>query len=120
MDTSDRTKHSVSCTNEYDDASFFNEYAKMARSQNGLPAAGEWHQLRPLFPPLQGKLVLDLGCGYGWHCKFAEEQGAAQGLGIDLSRRMLKEAKNITREQILNTGFAISGTMSTPKTPGIT
>ncbi len=44
MDTSDRTKHSVSCTNEYDDASFFNEYAKMARSQNGLPAAGEWHQ----------------------------------------------------------------------------
>ena len=119
MDTSDRTQHSVSCTNEYDDASFFNEYAKMARSQNGLPAAGEWHQLRPLFPPLQGKRVLDLGCGYGWHCKFAEEQGAAQVLGIDLSRWMLKEAKNITREQILNTGFAISGTMSTPKTPGI-
>lgn len=80
-------------TSEYDNESFFNEYAKMARSQGGLPAAGEWHQLKPLFPPLQGKQVLDLGCGYGWHCKFAEEQGASQVLGIDLSQRMLNEAQ---------------------------
>lgn len=65
----------------------------MARSQGGLPAAGEWHQLKPLFPRLQGKKVLDLGCGYGWHCKFAEEQGAVQVLGIDISQRMLNEAQ---------------------------
>ena len=57
--------------NEYDDPHFFQEYAKMDRSQGGLPAAGEWHQLQPLFPPLEGKAVLDLGCGYGWHCKYA-------------------------------------------------
>lgn len=73
MDTS-----KASPVSEYDRESFFNEYAKMARSQGGLSAAGEWHQLKPLFPNLQGKRVLDLGCGYGWHCKFAEEQGAAQ------------------------------------------
>ncbi len=78
---------------EYDNEAFFNEYAKMARSQGGLPAAGEWHQLKPLFPPMQGKKVLDLGCGYGWHCKFAAEQGAEEVLGIDLSVRMLEEAK---------------------------
>ena len=78
---------------EYDNELFFNEYAKMARSQGGLEAAGEWHQLKPLFPPMQGKKVLDLGCGYGWHCKFAVEQGAEEVLGIDLSTGMLGEAR---------------------------
>ncbi len=79
--------------NEYDNEHFFAEYAKMDRSQKGLSGAGEWHQLKPLFPPLRGKAVLDLGCGYGWHCKFAAEQGAARVLGIDLSRNMIAEAE---------------------------
>lgn len=34
--------------NEYDDNDFFEEYAKMPRSKDGLAAAGEWHQLKPL------------------------------------------------------------------------
>ena len=72
-------------SNEYDNEVFFTQYAAMSRSRDGLSAAGEWHQLKPLFPSLAGKSVLDLGCGYGWHCKFSEEQGAARGLGIDLS-----------------------------------
>ncbi|MCI9077931.1 MAG: class I SAM-dependent methyltransferase [Lachnospiraceae bacterium] len=79
--------------NEYDNEKFFEEYAKMSRSTEGLSAAGEWHQLKPLFPPLYGKTVLDLGCGYGWHCKFAAEQGATQVLGLDLSQKMINEAE---------------------------
>ena len=79
--------------NEYDNEKFFREYAKMSRSREGLKAAGEWHQLKPLFPPLQGKKVLDLGCGYGWHCTFAAEQGAVRVLGLDLSEKMIEEAK---------------------------
>ncbi len=79
--------------NHYDNEHFFNQYAKMPRSKSGLPSAGEWRQLKPLFPPLHGKCVLDLGCGYGWHCKFAEEQGASSVLGIDLSQKMIEEAK---------------------------
>lgn len=78
--------------NEYDNGHFFEEYAKMPRSRDGLRAAGEWHQLKPLFPPLEGKSVLDLGCGYGWHCKFAAEQGAVRVLGLDLSEKMIAEA----------------------------
>lgn len=77
----------------YDDLAFFNEYAKMSRSQYGLEGAGEWHQLKPLFPALSDKTVLDLGCGYGWHCKYAADQGAASVLGIDRSERMIQEAK---------------------------
>ena len=84
--------------NEYDNGKFFEEYAKMPRSREGLSAAGEWHQLRPLFPPLQGKSVLDLGCGYGWHCKFSAEKGAVRVLGIDASQKMIEEAKRRNKE----------------------
>lgn len=79
--------------NQYDDAAFFQEYAKMTRSRQGLAGAGEWRQFRRMFPPLEGKSVLDLGCGYGWHCRYAVEQGASEALGIDLSQRMLREAE---------------------------
>ncbi len=85
--------------NEYDNERFFEEYAKMPRSRDGLSAAGEWHQLKPLFPPLAGKTVLDLGCGYGWHCSFAAEQGAVKVLGLDLSRKMIEEAKRRNAEK---------------------
>ncbi len=77
----------------YDNERFFEAYAKMPRSRNGLQAAGEWSQLKPLFPPLAGKTVLDLGCGYGWHCRFAASQGASQVFGIDVSFKMIEEAK---------------------------
>lgn len=80
-------------SSEYDNEIFFEAYAKMPRSIDGLSSAGEWHQLRPLFPPLDGKKVLDLGCGYGWHCKYAAEQGAVRVLGLDLSRKMIEAAK---------------------------
>lgn len=83
----------------YDDERFFKEYAKMSRSRDGLSATGEWHQLRPLFPLLQGKTVLDLGCGYGWHCSFAAKQGAVRVLGLDLSKKMIAEAKRRNAEK---------------------
>ena len=78
---------------EYDNEGFFREYAKMTRSQLGLAGAGEWSQLKPLFPNLMGKSVLDLGCGYGWQCKFAAEQGVMCVLGIDRSAKMVAEAQ---------------------------
>lgn len=65
----------------------------MDRSRKGLEGAGEWHQLKPMFPDLNGKTVLDLGCGYGWHCKYAVECGAKQVLGIDQSENMVRTAK---------------------------
>ena len=78
--------------NIYDNSEFFAAYAEMGRSKDGLKAAGEWHQLQPLFPNLQGKKVLDLGCGYGWHCKYAAQMGATEILGIDSSQKMIAKA----------------------------
>ncbi len=48
--------------------------------------------VEPLFPKLQGKKVLDLGCGYGWHCKYAAQMGATEILGIDSSQKMIAKA----------------------------
>lgn len=79
---------------EYDDENFFNQYAKMSRSMEGLNAAGGWHQFKELIPPLKGKTVLDLGCGYGWHCVYAVQQGADKVTGLDCSKKMLAEALN--------------------------
>lgn len=79
--------------NKYDDSRFFAQYSQMARSTNGLKGAGEWHILKTMLPHFTGKRVLDLGCGFGWHCQYAVEQGASFALGIDLSANMLEEAK---------------------------
>lgn len=78
--------------NHYDDPAFFEAYAQMDRSRFGLEAAGEWQQMQPLFPELSGKAVLDLGCGYGWHCRYATERGAAKVVGIDQSEKMIARA----------------------------
>ncbi len=79
--------------NIYDDKQFFDQYAKMTRSKKGLEGAVEWNQFKAMFPNLSEKQVLDLGCGYGWHCKYALECGARMVLGIDLSEKMIEEAK---------------------------
>lgn len=79
--------------NIYDDPTFFQAYGQMDRSRMGLEGAGEWHQFKRLFPELEGKTVLDLGCGYGWHSAYAAERGAASVTAIDQSGRMIGEAR---------------------------
>lgn len=79
--------------NHYDDKTFFDKYAQMTRSVDGLSGAGEWPTLKKMLPDFAGKRVLDLGCGYGWHCRYAAEMGAASVVGLDLSERMLARAR---------------------------
>lgn len=87
--------------NKYDDINFFNVYKQMARSVKGLEGAGEWHELKKMFPDFRGKHVLDLGCGFGWHCRYAQEHGAESVIGIDLSENMLNQAKAMTKSTII-------------------
>lgn len=88
--------------NKYDDPVFFEKYGQMSRSRQGLDGAGEWETLKKLLPDFQGKRVLDLGCGYGWHCIYAMEQGAASAVGIDISEKML----GVAREKTANPNVA--------------
>ena len=82
----------------YDDPACFAAYATLPRSMHGLDAAPEWPSLRALLPPLAGLRVVDLGCGFGWFCRWAAAQGAASVLGLDLSERMLERAVRATAD----------------------
>ena len=80
--------------NIYDDPAFFDAYSKLGRSVDGLAGAAEWPALMALLPDLRGLNVVDLGCGYGWFCRWAREQGAETVLGLDGSQKMLERAKS--------------------------
>lgn len=82
--------------NKYDDPGFYDNYSRMPRSVGGLEAAGEWPVFRDLLPDLNGKKVLDIGCGYGWHCRYARERQARAVVGVDLSEKMLERAREST------------------------
>jgi SAM-dependent methyltransferase len=84
--------------NIYDDPEFFAGYNRMGRSVEGLAGEAEWPALRALLPDLRGLRVVDLGCGFGWFCRFAREQGAAQVLGLDVSQKMLARAMATTSD----------------------
>lgn len=84
--------------NIYDNQTFFDGYAQLSRSVQGLEGAPEWPTIRSILPDLQGKKVVDLGCGYGWFCRSAREQGATQVLGMDLSEKMLGKAQEMTED----------------------
>src|SRR5579863_2029405 len=84
--------------NKYDDPGFFATYSQMARSIGGLDAAGEWPAFRALLPSLRDKHVLDLGCGFGWHCRYAREQQARSVVGVDLSEKMIARARESTND----------------------
>jgi ubiquinone/menaquinone biosynthesis C-methylase UbiE len=79
--------------NIYDNAEFFEGYSRLPRSVQGLDGAPEWPALRALLPDLRGAKVLDLGCGFGWFCRWAATHGAAQVTGMDVSEKMLARAR---------------------------
>ncbi|HEU0058676.1 MAG TPA: class I SAM-dependent methyltransferase [Hyphomicrobiaceae bacterium] len=84
--------------NIYDDPNFFCAYGQLPRSLQGLDAAPEFPALRALLPNLGGSDVLDLGCGYGWFCRWARSQGAGRVTGVDVSERMLARAHAMTND----------------------
>ena len=88
--------------NVYDNPEFFEGYSRLSRSVEGLDGAAEWPALRALVPELRGLRVLDLGCGFGWFCRWARQQGAAAVLGIDVSEKMLARARAATADAAIS------------------
>ncbi|MDO9433588.1 MAG: class I SAM-dependent methyltransferase [Phenylobacterium sp.] len=84
--------------NIYDQAEFFAAYSQLGRSLAGLDGAAEWPALQAMLPEMDGLDVVDLGCGFGWFCRWARENGAARVLGLDLSEKMLARARSGTSD----------------------
>lgn len=91
--------------NIYDDPDFFAGYSQLPRSVHGLGAAAEWPELQRLLPPIAGLDVVDLGCGFGWFCRWAAERGATSVLGLDVSQNMLDRARADTEPSSLTVEY---------------
>ena len=79
--------------NIYDNEVFFEGYKKLRDREFNANKLFEIPALFSLLPDLTGLTILDLGCGFGEHCKGFIERGAAKVVGIDISEKMLEVAK---------------------------
>jgi ubiquinone/menaquinone biosynthesis C-methylase UbiE len=87
--------------NVYDNQDFFEAYAQLRRSVQGLNGAPEWPSIAKMLPKMEGLNVVDLGCGYGWFCRDARQKGAKHVLGLDISEKMLNKAKEMTSDSAI-------------------
>jgi len=82
----------------YDTENFFELYQKLRANPISLNNIVEKPTMLSLLPELQGKKLLDLGCGTGEHLQLYLQRGAAHVVGMDLSAAMLTQAeKNLTQ-----------------------
>lgn len=79
--------------NIYDNEIFFEGYKKIRDNEVNANNLFEIPALFSMMPDLKEKRVLDLGCGFGEHCKRFVECGAEKVVGIDISEKMLEVAK---------------------------
>jgi ubiquinone/menaquinone biosynthesis C-methylase UbiE len=94
--------------NIYDNDIFFNGYKSLRENEKGFNTAIEQPVLRSLLPSLQNKVICDLGCGFGDFCRYAVAEDAKQMIGVDISKKMLDEAKRqTTSEKIIYVNEAI-------------
>ena len=83
----------MSQQNIFDNEIFFSGYKKIRERDGNANDLFEIPALLSLMPDLEGKRVLDLGCGYGEHCKMFVARGAERVVGIDISHKMLDVAQ---------------------------
>lgn len=83
----------MSKQNIYDNETFFEEYMKLRSREVNANNLFELPTLYSLMPDLEGKKVLDLGCGSGERCMEYVQHGASKVVGIDISEKMLEAAK---------------------------
>lgn len=80
--------------NIYDNEIFFEEYSKIRENKYNYNNLIEKPAISKLLPNLEGKIVLDLGCGNGDNCIEFVNRGAKKVIGIDISSKMLDIAKS--------------------------
>lgn len=82
--------------NIYDDEKFFAGFRALHDDESGLNAAIENPAVQSLLPGLRGARLLDLGSGFGDFCREAIARGAQSVTGVEISEKMLVEARHRT------------------------
>ncbi|MFP7171757.1 class I SAM-dependent methyltransferase [Terribacillus halophilus] len=80
--------------NIYDNELFFENYKALRENPVNYNELLEQPEIKRMLPDLEGKRVLDIGCGMGDLARYCAEQGALRVTAIDPSGNMLREAKN--------------------------
>ncbi|WP_459615842.1 class I SAM-dependent methyltransferase [Bordetella sp. 2513F-2] len=101
--------------NIYDNPDFFAGYSQLPRQVHGLQGAPEWPAIRAMLPPLAGRRVADLGCGFGWASRWMRSQGAVSVLGVDLSQNMIGRARADTADPAIEYRIADLETLALPE-----
>jgi len=95
--------HKLSTQNLYDDTA--NQWIR------GGPSSLSDFTARPVVlemcTPVQGKKILDLGCGEGYCSRKLRLLGAGSVLGIDLSERMIKAAQTQEKKDTLGITYQV-------------
>lgn len=79
--------------NVFDNDIFFDGYSRLRERAVNANNLFEIPAFMALLPELEGKTVLDLGCGMGEHCLGFVRRGAARVVGVDISENMLSVAR---------------------------
>ncbi|MCT4704150.1 class I SAM-dependent methyltransferase [Enterobacteriaceae bacterium H20N1] len=85
--------------NIFDDPIFFENYRQLRENDSGLNGLLELPALYSLLPELGGLSILDLGCGFGDFARYARRHGAAHIYGVDVSEKMLAQARADTNDE---------------------
>lgn len=73
----------------YDTQTVFELYSRHRKSKNNPNDILELPVMRDLLTDIEGKDILDLGCGDGDFCQYLAKNGAKSVLGIDGSKNMI-------------------------------
>jgi ubiquinone/menaquinone biosynthesis C-methylase UbiE len=79
--------------NIYDNPIFFEKYSSLRDSGVTYNDFVEQPAIKSLISSLEGKSVLDLGCGDGGFAKYCIDNGATNVVGVDISSNMINQAR---------------------------
>ncbi|MFJ7826623.1 class I SAM-dependent methyltransferase [Psychrobacillus sp. NPDC096623] len=85
--------------NIYDNDIFFKSYTSLRDSGITYNDFVEQPAIKSAISSLNGKNILDLGCGTGEFAKYCVENGATKVVGIDISKNMIEHANKENKHE---------------------
>ena len=79
--------------NIYDNENFFENFKNLRTDKINFNDCIETPILLAMIPEVNGKKILDIGCGMGQHAKQYSDMGAESVLGIDISEKNARVCK---------------------------
>ena len=79
--------------NIYDNDKFYENFKGLRSDKINFNDVIETPIITAMLPDLEGKKILDIGCGMGQHAMQYSKAGAASVLGTDISEKMLEYAR---------------------------